>query len=418
MRTRLTEAIAAYSAGNALLSISSWVLDLGHCGISSSRRASRFPRAGRRLLRESTNLLRDRPSLSGNTDHTLGPFRLSAAGTVAVLLSLAAGLLTTALISAVIATRHTGVVGPSALLSAIPGWRTWRFIVHAAAYALPVLVCSLMIERWFPIVSAQSISRGFCFDALWFIGEQARLLTWIPLSLAMLLWVKRLLVGDYELFAPAVMPRALLWVIGILVGDFLAYLSHIARHRFDWLWNFHAVHHSQRELNFFTQHRFHDVDTLANLMLTILPLVLISPSVLEVGIYNTIALIHFRLYHCPIRSNYGALRYILVTPQSHRIHHASAPRLQKSNFGIFFSIWDHIFGTQYSSYGDFPDQLGLLDRRFPVEQDASLGQFAGVYAAQLIYPFLVILGWTGAPGPSREPPHCPGLGEHCAWHAR
>ncbi len=125
-----------------------------------------------------------------------------------------------------------------------------------------------------------------------------------------------------------------------------------------------------------------------------LPVLILTPGLVVVGVYNTVALIHFRLYHCPIRSNYGPLRYILVTPQSHRIHHASDPRLQNSNFGIFFSVWDHIFGTQHRSYDEYEVQLGLQDVAFPVEQDASVGEFVAAYAAQLVYPLARLLHAT------------------------
>ncbi len=251
---------------------------------------------------------------------------------------------------------------------------------------------SFVLQRLFPMdASDRMTSRGMWFDSLWFGGELVRQLTWIPLYFVFLIWIKRHLLGDFELFGPGVMPRAMLLIVGILAGDFLAYVSHIARHRFDFLWNFHAIHHSQRELNLFTQHRFHDLDTFADMAIRTLPLLLLTPSLIVVGVYNTVALIHFRLYHCPIRTNYGPLRYILVTPQSHRIHHASDPRLQNSNFGIFFSVWDHIFGTQHRSYDQYEIQLGLQDSEFPVEQDTSAGEFAAMYAAQLVYPLARLL---------------------------
>src|SRR5437879_3851173 len=162
------------------------------------------------------------------------------------------------------------------------------------------------------------------------------------------------------------MPRAGFLIVGIVAGDFLNYFGHVARHRYDFLWQFHAVHHSQRELNFFSNDRFHEIDTFADMMIRIFPLALLSPRFLDLGIYYTVSLVLFRLQHCPIRTNYGWLRYILVTPQSHRIHHASEARQQNSNFGSFFSIWDHIFGTQYESYDEYAENLGLKDLSFPI----------------------------------------------------
>ncbi len=328
-------------------------------------------------------------------------FRLTTAGTAVVLLILAAGFVIGSILVVHVATAHPGALAEAPPLAAAINLDPWRFLLGATTWAAAVLIWSFVLQRLFPIdASDRTVSRGLWFDSLWYGGELARQLTWMPLYFVFLVWIKRHVLGDFELIAPGAMPRAMLLVVGILAGDFLAYGSHIARHRFDFLWNFHAVHHSQKELNLFTQHRFHDLDTFADLAIRTLPLMLLTPGLVVIGVYNAVALIHFRLYHCPIRSNYGPLRYILVTPQSHRIHHASDPRLQNTNFGIFFSVWDHIFGTQHRSYDRYETQLGLQDSTFPVEQDASVGEFAAVYAAQLVYPLARLLRVkTSAPAP-------------------
>jgi sterol desaturase/sphingolipid hydroxylase (fatty acid hydroxylase superfamily) len=322
-------------------------------------------------------------------------FRLTTGASAAVLSILAAALIAGSILYLHIAATHPGVLAEGRAFGGTVKVIPWRFLVGATMWAAAVLMWSLVLQRMFPLdASEQTISRGLWFDSLWFGGELARQLSWIPLCIAGLILIKRHLLGDFELIAPNAMPRVMLVIVGIVAGDFLAYASHIARHRFDFLWNFHAVHHSQRELNLFTQHRFHDVDTIADLVIRTLPLMLLTPDLVVIGVYNTVALIHFRLYHSPIRSNYGPLRYILVTPQSHRIHHASDPRLQNSNFGIFFSLWDHIFGTQHRAYDQYDAPLGLQDSSFPAEQDASAGEFAAVYAAQLVYPFARLLRLT------------------------
>jgi sterol desaturase/sphingolipid hydroxylase (fatty acid hydroxylase superfamily) len=323
-------------------------------------------------------------------------FRLTTAATAAVLLILAAGLIAGFILVVHFAAIHPGALAEVPSLGAtIKLGATSRWLLGATIWAAALLMWSSVLQRLLPVdASDRTLSRGLWFDALWYGGELARQLTWMPLYFVGLVWIKRHLLGNLELIAPGALPRATLLIAGILAGDFLAYGSHIARHRFDFLWNFHAVHHSQKELNLFTQHRFHDLDTFVDLAIRTLPLMLLTPGLVVFGVFNTVALIHFRLYHCPIRSNYGPLRYILVTPQSHRIHHASDPRLQNSNFGIFFSVWDHIFGTQHRAYDQYEIPLGLQDSMFPVEQDASMGGFAAVYAAQLVYPFVRLLRVT------------------------
>jgi sterol desaturase/sphingolipid hydroxylase (fatty acid hydroxylase superfamily) len=318
------------------------------------------------------------------------PFRLTTGATVAVFAILAAGMVAGSILS-----MHVAATDPAALAQVPPATINLgpsRFLLGAAIWAAAVLMWSFVLQRLFPLdATERTTSRGLWFDSLWYGGELARQLTWMPLYFVLLVWIKRHLLGNLELVPSGAMPRVMLLIVGIVAGDFLGYVSHIARHRFDFLWNFHAIHHSQRELNLFTQHRFHDVDIFADQFIRTLPLMLLSPSLIVIGVYNTVALVHFRLYHCPIRTNYGPLRYVLVTPQSHRIHHASDPRLQNSNFGIFFSVWDHIFGTQHQSYDRYVTQLGLQDSAFPVEQDTSVGGFAAAYAAQLVYPLAKLL---------------------------
>jgi sterol desaturase/sphingolipid hydroxylase (fatty acid hydroxylase superfamily) len=267
-----------------------------------------------------------------------------------------------------------------------------RRAVGAIAIAIrapaPVLLAALILERWFPLIPDQrALTRGFFQDIAWYGVDYLRVMTWIPLQLALLIALKRYIMGDRELVADGVMPAPILWVIAILAGDFLAYWSHRLRHRFDVLWSFHAIHHSQRELNFFTQNRFHDLDIVIDFTIRALPLLMLNPGWLVIGIFSTISLAHFRLYHSNIRSNYGVLRYILVTPQSHRIHHGRDARQLNCNFGIFFSIWDHAFGTQYGNDQEYAPELGIREEGFPIEQGTGLRDLARIFAAQTLYPF-------------------------------
>jgi sterol desaturase/sphingolipid hydroxylase (fatty acid hydroxylase superfamily) len=228
-------------------------------------------------------------------------------------------------------------------------------------------------------------------------------LSWMPLWFASLVWLRLHILGHSGLMAPRIQPRAFIWIVGLLAGDFLLYVTHAAQHRYDFLWNFHAIHHSQQEVNLFTQDRTHDIDLFISATAGILPLVLLSPRIPDLGIYYAVTLMYERLNHAPIRSNYGLLRYILVSPQSHRIHHASDFDRQNSNFGTLLNLWDRVFGTQYPSYDEYAEQFGIRDPVFPVEQGVSSGQFPAVYAAQLVYPFSKILRSMGSTARSEEP---------------
>jgi sterol desaturase/sphingolipid hydroxylase (fatty acid hydroxylase superfamily) len=92
-----------------------------------------------------------------------------------------------------------------------------------------------------------------------------------------------------------------------------------------------------------------------------------------------------RFYHGNIRTNLGPLRYVLVTPQSHRIHHSIEPRHLDTNFGALFSIWDRLFGTQYRGHDEYPE-TGIADAAFPHEAKGDLRSLLVTPLAQMAYP--------------------------------
>ena len=89
--------------------------------------------------------------------------------------------------------------------------------------------------------------------------------------------------------------------------------------------------------------------------------------------------------HSNIRTNLGFLKYVLVTPQSHRVHHSSRPEHQDKNFGTMFSIWDFIFGTQCLDFDVYPE-TGVRDRNVPLSMQTSLSGTAMIFSKQLVYP--------------------------------
>jgi sterol desaturase/sphingolipid hydroxylase (fatty acid hydroxylase superfamily) len=182
-------------------------------------------------------------------------------------------------------------------------------------------------------------------------------------------------------------------VFTLLLGDFLFYISHFVRHHVTPLWYFHAVHHSQKELNFFTEYRVHPIDDVGLFTIGFVPFFMFEHSFATIVAVVWLRHWHTRIYHSNIRSNFGPLRYVLVTPQSHRVHHSMEPRHFDTNFGLTFSIWDHLFGTQYRGYDEYPD-TGIDDKTYPYEQSGD--SLLSSLMEQLIYPFSSIARDLGA----------------------
>jgi sterol desaturase/sphingolipid hydroxylase (fatty acid hydroxylase superfamily) len=152
------------------------------------------------------------------------------------------------------------------------------------------------------------------------------------------------------------------------------------------LWHFHSVHHSQRQLNLFTQARFHAVDvaTLAPILYT--PLYVLNLD-FELAVWIVLLTDWYgRVTHANLRTNFGFLRYAFVTPQSHRIHHSREERHHDKNFGTLLCIWDRLLGTQWPDHNEYPT-TGIADDSFPWEESVRGTHVLSNYFAQLMYPF-------------------------------
>jgi sterol desaturase/sphingolipid hydroxylase (fatty acid hydroxylase superfamily) len=160
--------------------------------------------------------------------------------------------------------------------------------------------------------------------------------------------------------------------VGVVVGDFVAWFHHWLRHKVPLFWRFHAVHHSQREMNVFTDQRYHPLEYLVTSSVRALPMFMLGASVPTVVGVSLATEMLTKFYHGNVRTNFGPLRYLLVTPQSHRIHHSIELQHRDTNYGVIFSLWDRLFGTQHPSSDVYPE-TGVEDRLAPCHLQAAGG---------------------------------------------
>jgi sterol desaturase/sphingolipid hydroxylase (fatty acid hydroxylase superfamily) len=99
-----------------------------------------------------------------------------------------------------------------------------------------------------------------------------------------------------------------------------------------------------------------------------------------------------RAYHAPIRSNYGWLRFVLVTPQSHRVHHSILPKHHHSNYGTVLCVWDRVFGTAWPEVDVYPP-TGLDEPIVPGEETPTRVATGRAFLSQFWYPFGRLFGW-------------------------
>jgi sterol desaturase/sphingolipid hydroxylase (fatty acid hydroxylase superfamily) len=91
----------------------------------------------------------------------------------------------------------------------------------------------------------------------------------------------------------------------------------------------------------------------------VIPFLVLAAGTPAIAAFNLFLLWHARLYHANVRTNLGVLRYVVVTPQSHRVHHSVEARHHDKNFGAFLSVWDRLFKTHYIGDDDEYPATGL-----------------------------------------------------------
>jgi sterol desaturase/sphingolipid hydroxylase (fatty acid hydroxylase superfamily) len=159
------------------------------------------------------------------------------------------------------------------------------------------------------------------------------------------------------------LPSVLRIVIALFVVDFIIYWIHRAQHRFEVLWRTHAWHHSIEQMYWFAGFRTSFLHSLIyNLPQVIIPVTLFKLTPAEAGIGYSLGLLIQFWEHTNLNVDVGMLKWLIITPAYHRIHHSATIHRGK-NLGTTFSLWDRIFGTYVdpAEVGDsFP--LGLGER--------------------------------------------------------
>jgi sterol desaturase/sphingolipid hydroxylase (fatty acid hydroxylase superfamily) len=139
-------------------------------------------------------------------------------------------------------------------------------------------------------------------------------------------------------------------------------------------------------LNIFTDLRYHPFEYLITQTILFIPMFMFGAAFPVLLGYAFFQQVFTKFYHGNLRTDLGPLRFVLVTPQSHRVHHSADPRHRDQNFAVVFSIWDWIFGTQHRDNANYP-MTGIDDPGFPHE--TSVRGLALIQAPwrQFLYPF-------------------------------
>lgn len=173
------------------------------------------------------------------------------------------------------------------------------------------------------------------------------------------------------------------WVqlfIMFIIADFIQWNIHRMLHRVPWMWKFHKVHHSVKEMGFAAQFRFHFLETIVYKSIQYIPLAMIGFGIEQFFVVHMFAVFVGHLNHANLDWSYGKFGYVFNNPRMHIWHHAKALPAEHPygmNFGLTLSIWDYLFRTAYIPKSGRDIELGFDD-------DAN---FPRTFLEQMKYPF-------------------------------
>ena len=169
------------------------------------------------------------------------------------------------------------------------------------------------------------------------------------------------------------------WFTLFLVADFIQWNVHRLLHRVPWLWEFHKLHHSVKEMGFAAQFRFHWMESIIYKSIQYIPLAMIGFGIRDFFVVHMFTVLVGHLNHANLGWGYGPFGYILNNPRMHIWHHAKKWPAKHSygvNYGLTLSIWDYLFKTAYIPESGRDIELGF-------DGDAA---YPDNFGEQVLYP--------------------------------
>jgi sterol desaturase/sphingolipid hydroxylase (fatty acid hydroxylase superfamily) len=179
----------------------------------------------------------------------------------------------------------------------------------------------------------------------------------------------------WGLFNSVAGPAWLSVAVSIVWLDFLYYVQHVGMHRVPLLWRMHRTHHTDHDYDFTTGLRAHPTETLLTNVVTFAGILLAGASPLAVFLNQLLSISLSFIGHSNVRLPAALdrpLRFVLVTPDMHRVHHSVDVREGESNFSNLFPWWDHLFATYLDQPAAGHTRMAFGVRGFEARKHLSL----------------------------------------------
>ncbi|MGB8528845.1 MAG: sterol desaturase family protein, partial [Rhodoplanes sp.] len=152
----------------------------------------------------------------------------------------------------------------------------------------------------------------------------------------------------WGLFNALGLPAWIAVVGSVLILDLAIYLQHVLFHAVPGLWRLHRMHHADLEFDVTTGARFHPIEIVLSMTIKLAVVAALGAPALAVLIFEVLLNATAMFNHSNVRLPEGidrVLRWLVVTPDMHRVHHSIVVRETNSNFGFNLPWWDRLFGT-------------------------------------------------------------------------
>ena len=178
----------------------------------------------------------------------------------------------------------------------------------------------------------------------------------------------------WGLFHKLVPPGWLSIAAAVVLLDLAIYVQHVVFHAVPLLWRLHMVHHADLDFDVTTGVRFHTLEILLSFGIKAAVVLLLGPPPVSVLIFEVLLNATSMFNHGNVRMPAGLdrlLRWFVVTPEMHRVHHSVIASETNRNFGFNLPWWDFVFGTYQAQpvEGHTGMTIGLSYFRNPLRAD-------------------------------------------------
>lgn len=138
------------------------------------------------------------------------------------------------------------------------------------------------------------------------------------------------------------------WTLAFLVLDLSMYTWHRLSHSISFLWRFHRLHHTDRQMDVTTANRFHTGEIVLSSLARVAVLALLGCSAMQLAVFETVFFAVVQLHHANVavgESLDRLLRVFIVTPHLHKVHHSVILTEQNANFSSVLNWWDRLLRT-------------------------------------------------------------------------